>query len=208
MKKGKFIVFEGTDGAGKSTQVQLLCDRLKEEQIAFYNTFEPTYSPFGSLIRNILGKRIKTDEQTIAALFVADRLDHIQNDVNGMLHYINSGVHVIADRYYLSSYAYHSTHVDLDWVIAANSICADLLRPDLILFFDLLPEKSMERLQKGRKELDIFETKERLTLVRNNYLKAIEKVRAFENIRMLDADNSVQKIEEEVWNIVSKLVKK
>lgn len=73
MGKGKFIALEGIDGSGKSTQIQYLAERLKEREIRCYTTFEPTYSPIGSVIHQILSGRVKTDNRALAALFVADR---------------------------------------------------------------------------------------------------------------------------------------
>ena len=98
IEKGKFIAFEGIDGSGKSTQIQLLNDKLKAEGIYCYTTMEPTDSPIGSLIRQILTGRIKTDNKAIAALFAADRLDHILNDDNGILTKILNGTTVITSR--------------------------------------------------------------------------------------------------------------
>ena len=118
--KGKFIAFEGIDGSGKSTQVRLLAERLRSENIPFYTTMEPTDSPVGSLIHQIMTGRVKADPKVIAALFVADRLDHLLNDVNGISQKIDEGTTVIMDRYYFSSYAYQSVDAPMDWVIQAN----------------------------------------------------------------------------------------
>ena len=100
MSKPKFIVFEGIDGSGKSTISNLLFEKLRSQKKEVYKTFEPTDSPIGSVIKNILNKRIISDDKTIGALFLADRLDHIQNPVSGMLQYLEQGKHVISDRYY------------------------------------------------------------------------------------------------------------
>ena len=199
MAKGKFIVFEGIDGSGKTTQIERLKANLQAEKQSVYVTREPTDSPIGSVIRNVLNKRIKTSEKAIAALFLADRLDHIENPVNGMLGYLEAGTNVISDRYYLSSYAYHSSHVPLEWVIAANAECAQLMRPDLIFFIDISAEESLERLRKGRDFLDMYENLERLQSVRNNYMRAIERVQAEENIVRIDGSQSEAAIAAEIW---------
>lgn len=98
-KKGIFIAFEGIDGSGKSTQIRILSDRLREKGVSFYGTMEPTDSPIGSMIHQIMTGRMKADHRVIAALFVADRLDHLLNDVNGVKHKIDEGISVIMDRY-------------------------------------------------------------------------------------------------------------
>ena len=144
-------------------------------------------------------KRIKTSEKAIAGLFLADRLDHIENPVNGMLGYLEKGTSVISDRYYLSSYAYHSSHVPLDWVIAANAECAKLLRPDLTFFIDIAPEESLDRLKKGRAFLDLFENLDRLKSVRVNYMRAMERVQAEENIVRVDGNQSEEAIAAVIW---------
>ena len=105
MGKGKFIALEGIDGSGKSTQIQYLAERLKEREIRCYTTFEPTYSPIGAVIHQILSGRVKTDNRALAALFVADRMDHLLNEVNGIAPMLEEGITVISDRYYFSSYA-------------------------------------------------------------------------------------------------------
>jgi len=85
MKTNLFIAFEGIDGCGKSTQVKLLTESLKNAGHRVYSTYEPTDSPIGSVIRNIFKHRIEADHRTIAGLFVADRLDHLLNKTNGIL---------------------------------------------------------------------------------------------------------------------------
>lgn len=206
MQRGKFIVFEGIDGSGKSTQVKLLSDRLKENGKDIYQTFEPTNSPIGSLIRNILYGRIEGDEKTMAALYLADRLDHIQNGTNGMLKQIEAGKHVIADRYYFSSYAYHVPHVTLDWVVNANSICAELLRPDLIVFVDITTETSIERLSKGRTELDKYENYERISTVRKNYFAALKRFEGKENVVIIDGNQRIEAVANDIWNLVAAIL--
>lgn len=205
-KRGKFIVFEGIDGSGKSTLVRHLKEQMTAEGIPFYDTCEPTNSPIGSIIRNVLNRRIQMDEKTIAALFLADRLDHIQNEANGMLKFLDQGIHVISDRYYFSSYAYHSTHMPMDWVINCNVLCAELLRPDLNLFINISVETSLGRLQKNRTFHDIFETKERITSVRNNYLEAIERLKDQEQISIIDGERSPDAVFADVWTEVSNVL--
>ncbi len=206
MSKGKFIVFEGIDGSGKTTQIQLLQARFRAASLPIYVTKEPTDGPIGAVIRNVLNKRIKTSEKAIAGLFLADRLDHIENPINGMLGQLGQEMHVISDRYYLSSYAYHSSHVPLDWVIAANAECAKLLRPDIIFFIDISAEESLERLKKGRAFLDLFENLERLKSVRANYMRAIERVEKEENIIRIDGSQSEATIAAEIWEQVQEIL--
>ncbi len=202
MQKGKYIVFEGIDGAGKSTLISKLYQLMNDHAQKTISTFEPTSSPIGSIIRNVLAGRIKTSEQTIAALFLADRLDHLQNETNGILKSINKGINVIGDRYYLSSYAYHVPHVSLDWVIASNQICADLLRADLTFFIDISVEESLKRITDNRQELDLFENKERITKVHSNYIKAIAAVKDTENIITINGEQNPDNVFEDILKVL------
>ena len=198
-KQGAFIVFEGIDGSGKSTQIQLLKDRLTQMGVSFYSTFEPTDSPIGSLIHQIFTGRILSDNKVVAALFAADRLDHLLNPTNGIYAKVKSGVTVISDRYYFSSYAYHSVDMPMDWVVTANAPCAELLRPTVTVFIDVDPEDAIGRIAKTRSQLELFETRERLVSVREKYFEAIEKQRGRENVLIVDGGKDKDALADEIW---------
>ena len=202
VKKGKFIAFEGIDGSGKSTQIRLLANKLKEIGVYCYTTMEPTDSPIGSLIHQIMTGRIKTDNKVIAGLFVADRLDHLLNDVNGVLSKIMEGTTVITDRYYFSSYAYHSVDMPMDWVIQANAQSKELLQPTVTIFIDVNPDNAVVRIAKNRFHQELFEKKSRLIKVREKYLEAFEKLKDEENIVIIDGNRSQEEIAEEIWDKV------
>lgn len=172
--RGKFIVFEGTDGSGKSTQLKTLVRSLNERGVATYVTREPTDSPFGAVLRSCLTGRIETDEHTIAAMFAADRLDHIHNPVNGILKKLDEGVTVFCDRYYLSSFAYNGGFVPLDWVVELNAPARAALKPNLTVFIDIETETAMNRVAR-RGETDRYETLERQKAIRNNYLELFKR---------------------------------
>lgn len=205
-KKGKFIALEGIDGSGKSTQVSLLCHRLKAEGHQVYPTFEPTNGPIGSLIRQMFSRRIVGDDKTIAALFVADRLDHLQNPVNGLLKKLEEGYTVITDRYYFSSYAYHGAHMPLDWVIQSNALSADLLRPDLNIYIDISPEVGLQRVHANRADIEIYETQENIKKVHTTYLKAFELLQKEERITKVDGNRPPAAIAEDIYAIVHALM--
>lgn len=204
MQRGNYIVFEGIDGAGKSTLIHKLKHYLMDENKKVITTAEPTSNPIGSMIRHVLSGRIDMSEKTIAALFLADRLDHLQNKENGILKHLDEGYTVIGDRYYLSSYAYHVPHVSLDWVIEANSLCAQLLRPAITFFIDISVEESLKRISAGRQELDRFENEERITRVHANYKTAMDAVRRDENLVVI---NGMQDIENVFNDILPHLLK-
>lgn len=188
--KGKFIVFEGIDGSGKSTHIKFLKKYLAEKGIVCHVTAEPTDSPFGSLIHQCMTGRIETDERTIAAMFAADRLDHLYNGRDGLIEKINSGVTVISDRYYLSSYAYQFAHLPADWVIALNRLSAEALKPDVNIFIDVEPERSLNRL-KNRPSLERYEKLETMKKIRASYFEVFERFKNSENVKIVKSDEDV-----------------
>ena len=198
-KKGAFIAFEGIDGSGKSTQVTLLKQRRQREGINCYSTCEPTDSPIGSLIHQIMTGRVLSDNKVIAALFVADRLDHLLNPTNGIYAKIMDGTSVISDRYYFSSYAYHSVDMPMDWVIEANSQSAEILRPSVTIFDDVNPDSALNRIAKTRSQPELFETRERLVSVREKYFEAFEKLKDVENVLIVDGEKDEHILEAEIW---------
>ena len=197
--RGRFIALEGIDGSGKSTQIKYLSERLKEQGILHYTTMEPTDSPIGSLIHQIMTGRIKTDNKVIAALFAADRLDHLLNDVNGILHKIEEGVTVITDRYYFSSYAYHSVDMPMEWVIQANEQSAHILKPTVTVFVDVDPDTALERIAQNRFQQELFEKKSRLVQVREKYMEAFERLKDTENVVFVDGNQPPEKVAQEIW---------
>ena len=204
---GKFIAMEGIDGSGKSTQIKMLYEKMKKEGMVCYTTMEPTDSPIGSLIRQVLTGRLKMDNRALAALFVADRLDHLLNDVNGLVHKISDGVNVITDRYYFSSYAYHSVDMPMEWVIKANEQSSNILRPAVTIFIDISPDAALERITKNRFQKELFEEKNRLTQVREKYMEAFELLKAEENVVIVDGDRSEQEIADDIWERVKGYLK-
>ena len=205
-KKNLFIALEGIDGSGKSTQVKLLSENLVKAGHRVYTTVEPTNSVIGSIIRDIFTHKTEADHRTIAGLFVADRLDHLLGKTNGILKKLEEGYTVITDRYYFSSYAYHGAHMSLDWVIGANALSADLLRPDMNIYIDILPEISMARLTRGRSSLELFENMENQLKVREKYFEAMEKLKLSEKIFITDGNRSPETIAADIWHEISLLV--
>ena len=203
ISRGRFIAFEGIDGSGKSTQIELLSNKLKEKGIYCYTTMEPTDSPIGSLIHQIMTGRIKTDNKVIAGLFVADRLDHLLNNVNGIVTKIQEGTTVITDRYYFSSYAYHSVDMPMDWVIQANAQSKEILQPTVTIFVDVNPDTAIERIAKNRFHQELFEKKSRLVKVREKYFEAFEKLQDTENVVVIDGNRPPEEIAEDIWREVS-----
>ena len=112
---GRLIAIEGLDGSGKSTQVRLLSQQLGTSR-SVYVTYEPTNGPIGVQIRMVLEHRIQVSAATLAAMFAADRADHLGQPENGILARLKRDTDVITDRYYLSSFAYQGMSVDWSWI--------------------------------------------------------------------------------------------
>lgn len=201
-QKGNFIAFEGIDGSGKSTQIGLLAERLKKEGVCCYTTMEPTNAPVGSLVRQVMTGRIRMDNKAIAALFAADRLDHLLNEVDGIASKIEEGTTVLTDRYYFSSYAYHSVDVPMEWVIRANEQSALILRPTVNLFIDVDPDTALERIARNRFHQELFEKKSRLVEVRENYKKAFDLLAGEEKCTVIDGNQSREAIADNIWEAV------
>lgn len=205
MNNNLFIAFEGIDGSGKTTQVKLLAQSLEGAGHKVYCTSEPTDSPIGLMIKDIFKHKFEADHRTIAGLYVADRLEHLLNKKNGILKKLEEGYTVITDRYYFSSYAYQGVHMPLDWVIEANSLSAELLRPDLNVFIDITPEVSAERIKNGRNSVDLYENTENLKHVREKYMEAFEHLKLKENIFITNGDRPSAEIAENIWSEVSQV---
>lgn len=201
--KGHFIVFEGIDGSGKTTQINLLKRHIEENNFICHTTKEPTGRPVGCLLRQCLAGSVKTDELTLAALFAADRLDHILNDDDGLLKKLEEGISVISDRYILSTYAYQSVRVPFDWVKDLNSMAAGKIHPDCHIFIDTDPGTALERISEGRHKTEIFENKKRLTEVRKRYFELFEELKDTENIIIVDGTKSIGEISGIIWENVS-----
>lgn len=203
MEKGKFIVLEGIDGSGKSSQIGPLVKRLEGLNIRCRADREPTQRPVGALIRQALTGQTPLDPRVIAALYAADRLDHLVNDENGLCSAIEQGITVVSDRYYFSSYAYHSVDVDMDWVIGANSLSAGLLRPTVTVFLDVSAQEAMERIRRNRDHEELFEKEERLQKTRELYFAAFERLKDVENVAVVDGSGTQEQVAQRIWAVVS-----
>jgi dTMP kinase len=190
--KNLFIAIEGTDGSGKSTQAALLAEKLQQEGHKVHLTFEPTNGHIGRLLRSILKGQISVDQKAIAALFLADRLDHILNEQDGLVKKMNEGYTVISDRYYFSSFAYHSVYMNMDWVIECNQMCREILKPDVTVFVDVPPEVCMGRIIANREVPELYETGEILKKVRNNYMEAFNVLASEEVVKIVDGNLTVE----------------
>ena len=203
MGKGKFIALEGIDGSGKSSQIGRLVARLEGLGVPCRATREPTDRPVGVLIRQALTGQTALDPTVIAALYAADRIDHLVNERDGLCAAIDKGITVVSDRYYFSSYAYHSVDMDMEWVIQANAVSAGLLRPTLTVFLDVPVETALERIRANRSQVELFEKEDRLRQTRALFFRAIERLKGEENVAVVDGSGTQDEVAERIWAAVS-----
>lgn len=188
MASAKFIVFEGIDGAGSTTQLNLLFDYLKKQKISAITTAEPTDRVIGRLIRDVLQKKYKVPPKALQLLYCADRNDHLENEI---LPAIKMGKFVLCDRYFYSTIAYGGLNLDWKWLV---SITSDSERPDIVIFIDTPTKVAMSRM-KGRKNKELFEKEKLLNNVRKNYLKLLKNDK---NCLLVDGAKSKKEIFNEV----------
>ena len=202
--RAPFIVIEGTDGSGTTTQAERLEKKLRDEDHEVYLTREPTDGPAGAMIRLALARRLvhpkdvaegqSFEPHTLALLFAADRMDHLHSDIIPKL---KIGVTVISDRYYLSSYAFQGLDVSLDWLQKINSHC---LRPDLTVFLNVDSAICYKRMQRRRWHVELFEEQTKIEEVRQNYIKVIQRLMwQGENIVIIDGNQPISVIHQQIF---------
>lgn len=119
-QRGLFVVLEGIDGAGTTTQCHRLVDRVRALGAAAHFTCEPSGGALGRMLRQFLREGAdghKLDPAAMALMFAADRMDHLATEVTP---HLAKGCVVISDRYVLSSLAYQGAFLPVDWVAAIN----------------------------------------------------------------------------------------
>jgi dTMP kinase len=204
-QRGRFIVFEGIDGAGKTTQIARLEAKLRAEGRRVMVTAEPTVSVTGGLLRDALGGISKRTAGEMAALFVLDRIFHNVNPVTGIEKMLADGVDVICDRYYYSSLAYQGSETDFDWVANMNLNCPEIRRPDCCIFLDLTPEQSLARINADRVSREIYEEESRLQAVRDKFYHVFDLLRERDVICVIDASGSVDEVAARVVSAVEEV---
>ncbi len=207
MTKRLFIVFEGIDSSGKTTQAELLKKYLATTKEQAVISPEPSNGIIGNLIRQALKQRIVFSkdqnlfDQQMAYLFAADRHDHLYNDVNGVFKLIQDNYHVISTRYYFSSLAYNCDSIEqYNFIKKLNDRFPN---PDLTIYIDIPIEVSLLRLQE-RSLQEIYETKTKLTKVREQYQKIFAEYdgKAF----AIDGTQDQQQIHQQIINRVKAIV--
>ena len=192
-----FIVFDGMDGTGKTTQMHLLCDRLNAMGVPTVLTAEPTDSPDGKALRRALSGKEPAGNSRLAALFLLDRIGP-NAEIEAWL---AEGKTVISDRYYYASMAYQGQGDSFAWVADMNLNCPDIRRPDGCILLDMEPEDSMARIRAGRSadELEIYETVAQQQKIRERFRRVTEYLKERDLILTVNAAGSVEEVAERIW---------
>ena len=189
-----FIVFEGLDGAGTTTQIRNLAKYYEFNKREYTITREPTSNPIGELVRKVLQKKVETTPEALAFLYAADRSDHLYNPSYGIARLIEEGRIVMSDRYFYSSIAYQSVECDPSLNRTLNSFPS----PEVLIFIDTPVEDCMRRIDKRGEEKELFDRAEFLTAVRKNYLAELERLPEGVNLLVVDGRKSIEDTEKEI----------
>lgn len=166
-----FIVFEGLDGAGTTTQVSLLRSRYYQNKIACVQTAEPTDSFLGQTIRRVLGKNEKITHGALARLFVADRFEHLYKP-DGIVSNCDRGIPVVCDRYLFSSLAYQSLDRDFEEIDELNK---EFPLPEYLFFIKTPIEECQKRIHSRDGKKEIYEKDLIQNKIEENYQRALNQ---------------------------------
>lgn len=205
--RGRFLVLEGLDGAGTTTQAALLCAWLRKQGREVHLTAEPSRGPVGALVRQILAGRVTggkagaVDPAALALLFAADRLDHVASEVEPRL---AEGCDVVSDRYALSSLAYQAVATgDARWVEEIN---ARAPAPDLTVFLDVRPAVALRRRFAVSAERELFEVPAFQRKVGLAYRRSIRRLlRMEQRVEVLPGEGSIAGVAAAVARAVGRL---
>lgn len=205
--RAMFVVLEGIDGSGTTTQVAKLADRLRREGVNVRATREPSDGPVGTMVRQVLTGRIVVPGgrapgwATMALLFAADRLDHVESEIEPML--ATGGV-VVSDRYDASSLAYQSVTSGTDasgalqWIRTINRHAR---RPDLTIVLDVSPGLGAVRRETRGEAAQLYEQNEVQQALATFY-RDLQKHQPEDNVVVVDGSRSIDEVHEAVYAVV------
>ncbi len=192
MTEGKFIVFEGLDGSGLSTQAKLLYTHLSKKNLVLL-TKEPSNSTVGKLIRTEL-KKSHVNHRWLQLLYVTDRKEHISKVI---LSALNHGKIGVCDRYVLSSLAFGSIKTKLEYLKKLNS---SFPKPDITLLLKVPVKVCLKRIKKTRGSFELFENEKTLKNVWYTYQELAKKDKT---IVVIDGTKSKREVFKKVLKIFS-----
>jgi dTMP kinase len=195
-----FIVIEGLDGSGTTTQLKRVVELFDKKSIATHATFEPTSSALGTLVRQVLRKDVVTTPLALALLFAADREDHLHHPITGIHQRLLNGEIVISDRYFFSSLAYQSVDCGFEKVLSLNQFPY----PQYIFFIDTPIDDCLFRIDERKEDKEIFEHREFLTEVKQNYEKIFSELPEGVNFFLIDGTKTREEITQTIQTILEK----
>ena len=162
--RGKFIVFEGLNGSGKTTQVNMLWDFMQKADNGVIKTKEPALDcHYGKEIYEVLRGQKKMSARQLQLLMVKNRKNHLNRII---IPAPKRKKTVLCDRYVLSTAAFGGLELDMEWLISLNQ---DFIWPDFTFLLDTPPKVCLSRIKASRNETKIFERKEKMIRTRENY---------------------------------------
>ncbi len=189
-----FIVLEGIDGSGTTTQLELLAGHLRARGRQVLPTREPSGGPIGKLLRGILLGQHDTvgarpvDGRVMALLFAADRRDHLAREIEPAL---AAGDDVVSDRYVLSSLAYQAVEADRPWV---ERLADGIRTPDLTILLDVPIAVAADRRQRAGRPTERYDADGTQERVRENYRRLASEPARWGKVTTLDASGTVQEV--------------
>ena len=200
--KFRFIVFEGLDGSGQTTQAKLLKEFFLKKGLRSVLTKEPTLnSAAGQKIRKVLDKKIKLKPKELQKLFAQDRKEHLKKEIIPAL---KKGKIVISDRYFFSSFAFGGAQgLDLNWLTKINK---QFLMPDLIFILKVRPEICIKRIKKRGKPETLFEVKEKLQKVWRIYENCPDYFKQMD-IRIINGEKTIKQVFQTIKKIIIQKLK-
>ena len=192
---GRFIVFEGLDGAGITTQATLLRNYLISKNKDAVLTKEPSDGLIGGMIKSSLRREWNTDPLTLQMLFAADRSHHLKTEIEPAM---KRGKTIICDRYIMSSLMFGSLAVSVGILKQLN---AEFRRPNMTFIIDTHPRICIERMKKARHHVELFEEEQKLEQIRRNMLSLKNY---FPDTFIIDGNRKPEEIMNEVKKIVEK----
>lgn len=191
-----FIVFEGIDGAGTSTQIARIAERLGKEKV--FVTAEPTSLETGKFLRKMLKGDFSVSEKTAAYLFAADRCEHIFGS-GGIIEQTKNGKIVLSDRYFFSSLAYQTVSCGKELPELLNSVFP---LPEYLFYFKINPEISLARVEKRGETKEIYEKLDFQKKTATLYDKIMNEYKGEKgkgmNLIEINAEKSISEITEDI----------
>jgi dTMP kinase len=202
-RQGRFVVLEGIDGAGTTTHVARLAERLRQMRVPVRATREPSDGPVGTLVRQVLTGRVVVPGgrapgwATMALLFAADRMDHVESEIEP---FVAEGGVVLSDRYDASSLGYQSISSGaekdaLEWIRSLNRY---VRRPDLTIVLDVSPETAAERRQQRGEAAQLYEQNEVQRALAAFY-RDLAKHMPNDQVVVIDASGTVDEVHARIW---------